>query len=65
MDTMTTTTNTLSADLLTDGWTVVDAHGGRWFPAPDALVEIEAADDPAATAVEICEREPMRGTWHD
>ena len=49
--------------VLVTGWTVRDADGGTWFPNDDADAEIEASDDPAATAVTICRDEPMRGTW--
>lgn len=46
------------------GWYVDDPAGGRWIPDAEALAEIEASDDPAATAARICTDEPMRGTWH-
>ena len=48
----------------TDGtWAVDDAAGGRWFPGDDAETEIDASDDPAATAVRLCREQPMRGDW--
>jgi hypothetical protein len=46
-----------------DRWHVVDPDGGRWWPSDATLAEIEASDDPAATALEICRRSPMRGRW--
>jgi len=55
----------LTAEHLTDGWTVVDDRGGRWAPNYVASVEIDRADDPAAAAVAMCHHEPMRGTWAD
>lgn len=63
MDTMTTTDTHLTADLLTDGWTVVDDRGGRWHPDEDAAAQIATADDPETEAIVICMDEPMRGTW--
>lgn len=47
-----------------DTWTVCDLAGGQWWPSAEADADIEAAADPAARAVEICEREPMRGEWN-
>lgn len=34
-----------------------------WWPDKKAQEEIQASEDPAAKAVEICNMEPMRGTW--
>jgi hypothetical protein len=45
-------------------WTVLDEAGGRWHPSDEAREEINAADDPEATALRICVAQPMRGTWH-
>lgn len=45
--------------------TVLDTDGGRWWPSDEALAEIEASDDPEATALRICENEPMRGQWRN
>lgn len=45
------------------GWVVDDEDGGRWVPSHEAQTEIEAADDPQATAVQICTESPMRGSW--
>jgi hypothetical protein len=53
----------LKAELLSDGWTVIDTDGGRWWPDNDAEKEILEADDPAAKAVEICDIDPSRGEW--
>ena len=55
---------TLVAERQADGWSVVDPEGGRWWPNEATAEEIESAEDPAAKAVEICDREPMRGQWH-
>jgi hypothetical protein len=69
MTTIETTTGSdtyhLSAERLTDGITVLCAEGGRWWPSDEAAAEIEAADDPAAAALAICDAEPGRGVWHD
>lgn len=54
----------LTAECLTDGWTVIDPAGGRWWPSEEAAEAITAAADPAAEAVRIASQEPMRGTWH-
>jgi len=64
---MTTDTHTthLTAEHLSDGWTVVDDRGGRWTPDLAASTEIDRADDPAAAAVAMCHHEPLRGTWAD
>ena len=53
----------LTAETRDDTITVVDSEGGRWWPNEDAEAEIEAADDPEATAIRICESQPMRGVW--
>jgi hypothetical protein len=45
-----------------DGW-VEDREGGVWHPSDEARAEIEASDDPAATAVRICHDTPLRGEW--
>jgi len=42
---------------------VKDTEGGVWRPSEEARAEIEAAEDPERRAVEICEFQPMRGTW--
>lgn len=54
----------LYAELLADGWSVVDPDGGRWWPDESAAREILASDDQAAAAVRIAREEPMRGKWH-
>lgn len=46
------------------GWSVMDPDGSRWWPNDEASAEIEAAEDPAAKAIEICTNSPMRGEWH-
>ena len=38
--------------------------GGVWWPSEEAAEEIEAADNPAETALRICRDQPMRGKWH-
>lgn len=58
----TDTTPALTAELLSDGWSVTDGTM-RWWPSDDAADKIEAATDPAAEAVRICEQAPMRGQW--
>ena len=55
----------LYAQRLTAGWSVVDPQGGRWWPSDEAAAEIETAEDPAATAIRICEDAPHRGKWMD
>lgn len=62
---MTTNETNLTAIENVHGWSVEDAEGGRWWPDEEAQAEIEAADDPAARAVEICLEDPMRGEWRD
>lgn len=42
---------------------VVDTDGGVWTPSESAQEEIQAAEDKAAKAIEICQSAPMRGTW--
>jgi hypothetical protein len=54
----------LHAGYGTHGWSVDDQVGGVWWPSDEARAEIEASDDPAAKAVEICETEPERGEWY-
>jgi hypothetical protein len=54
---------TLTTDTLHDTIVVRDSEGGVWWPSDDAIAEIEAADDPHAKALEICENQPMRGEW--
>lgn len=46
------------------GWHVADDGSAIWWPGEEAEAEIDAADDPAAKAVEICSTSPMRGEWH-
>lgn len=64
MTTKTTAPETLTAERTDDGWRVRDANGGVWYPDTTAERAIESAPDPAACAVDICRRSPMRGTWH-
>jgi len=45
------------------GWSVESDCGGRWWPDAATAAEIEASDDPAATALRICDEETMRGEW--
>jgi hypothetical protein len=47
-----------------NGWNVRDDGGGRWWPGAEARELIASAADPAAMAVELCERRPMLGDWH-
>lgn len=56
--------STLTAQLATDGWHVVDDAGGTWWPDAEAAAEILASEDPAHAALAICASDPMRGTWH-
>lgn len=56
------TTPSLTAELLSDGWSVTDGTM-RWWPGAAAADEIDASDDAAETAVHICETSPMRGQW--
>jgi len=47
-----------------DGVFVVeDTEGGIWWPSKDAQIEIENSKNSERKAIEICEKEPMRGTW--
>lgn len=46
-----------------EGWVVDCRAGGRWIPTEDAQSEIQAAEDSAARAFEICAWTPSRGTW--
>lgn len=36
-----------------------------WWPKADAQAEIQAANDPEAAALKMCETDPMRGDWHN
>jgi hypothetical protein len=53
----------LIAETASDTITIRDEDGVRWWPSDEALEEIEASDDAEATAVRICDEEPMRGEW--
>ena len=66
MTTKTTDQNisALTAEQQHGEWAVRDSAGGVWHPDDDTAAEIAASEDPAATAVAICDAEPMRGTWH-
>ncbi len=56
----------LVAEVRIYGWSVRDTSTGRrWWPYGGADEEIKAAADPAAKALEICQRSPMRGVWRD
>ncbi len=57
-------TETLTAEHLTDGWTVIDPDGGRWWPDENAKAEVEDSEDPAEAIVTICTTAPARGRWH-
>jgi len=57
------TTTTLRAERRHETWTVTDEAGGVWWPDADAEREIGEAADPGTRAVEIADREPMRGRW--
>ena len=46
-----------------DHLVVVDTEGGVWWPREEAAAEIEAAEDPAQAAIEMCQAAPMRGVW--
>lgn len=54
----------LSARQVYGSWLVEDWAGGVWRPSLEADAEIEASEDPAATALRICREQPMRGEWH-
>jgi hypothetical protein len=60
---MTTQNEECYAEENISGWSVIDPAGGRWWPSEEAEKEIEAAEDPAARAVMICDSEPARGEW--
>jgi hypothetical protein len=53
----------LTTDTLHDTIVVCDTEGGTWWPDEDAESEINAAANPEAKAIEICDQEPDRGTW--
>jgi len=55
----------LYAESLSNGWSVVDWRGGRWWPDDEAAAEIAGTDSPAALAVAMCIETPARGAWHD
>lgn len=57
------TTETLTAELRHDVWTVADSEGGRWWPNEAAAAEIAASADPAAAAVRMCDEQTDRGEW--
>ena len=42
---------------------VEDTEGGVWWPNDDAQTAIQAADDPKAAAIKMCDETPMRGEW--
>ena len=54
---------TLHAERMDGRLVVVDPEGGVWWPSKDAVAEIEAAEDPAQAAIEMCQAAPMRGVW--
>ena len=54
---------TLHTERMDDHLVVVDTEGGVWLPSKDAAAEIEAAEDPAQAAIEMCQAAPMRGVW--
>lgn len=55
----------LTATIIYDEICVRDNVDGLslWYPDADALAEIEASEDPMATAVRICRHETRRGHW--
>ena len=59
----------LYAEELTDGWTVVDPEGGRWWPNEKARQAIQRSKNPAATALRIADgiddRDYLRGLGGD
>lgn len=63
LDNTATIPSNLTADETSDGWRVVDADGGVWWPGAEAAEEIEASADPAATAARIADQQPTRGRW--
>ncbi len=40
-----------------------DIGGGVWWPSAEAIEEIDAGSDRAATAIKICHETPERGEW--
>ena len=54
---------TIHAERMDDRLVVVDTEGGVWWPSEDAAAEIEAAEDAAQAALEMCQAAPMRGEW--
>ncbi len=34
-----------------------------WTPHDETQIEIQQHDNPETRAIEICEKEPMRGNW--
>ena len=58
-----TETTDLRTETSDNTLTVTDPQGGVWWPDAEATAEIEASDDPEATAIKIATDEPMRGEW--
>lgn len=54
----------LQVQILENQFTVADSDGGIWWPSEEAQAAIQAAPQPEAEAIRICEAEPMRGEWH-
>jgi hypothetical protein len=54
---------TLIAQNTANGWCVVDADGGVWWPDTTAERVIERAPNPGQLARVLCHTEPTRGTW--
>ena len=54
----------LVAHLQSDGWCVVDPHGGIWWPGEKAKAQIAGSDAPAETAIAWCRDQPTTGEWH-
>ena len=44
---------------------VEDTDGGTWWSNSATQIEIQAANNPAEKAKEICDTQPMRGEWCD
>jgi hypothetical protein len=56
---------TLKAVVIAGEIAVKDVRDGIsvWYPSREAAREIAESGDPKTTAVEICAKMPMRGTW--
>lgn len=58
-----TLTTTTAWDGRIEAIGVEDGDGGVWWPSEETQAEIQAAADPHAKAVQICQEQPTRGQW--